>query len=200
MQTWRKTEVHYYAGRAACAKRRVLMQEFHKISPRIHLPCQRRMQMKTPYAKFFKITIFAISLMGVSFAHAYQGHATSGDIKWVNAPASLPPGAKLAMLHGDLGKPGTLAFLLKFPAGYRLKPQSSPAIERLIVVSGTFNFGSGTKFDNAHTIPLSTGYVHWPDKSPFYGYAKEETVVEIQGVGPWAVNYVNPGDDPRKKN
>jgi hypothetical protein len=156
--------------------------------------------MKTPYVKFIKIMLFVIGVMTVSFAHAEQATATSGDMKWVNAPASLPAGAKLAMLEGDLGKPGTLAFRLKLPAGYRLKPQTSPAVDRLIVVSGTFNFGSGEKFDSARTIPLSTGYVHWPDKSPYFGYTKEETVLEIQGAGPWAVSYVNPGDDPRKKN
>lgn len=155
--------------------------------------------MKTPYAKFIKIMPFVIGVLSVSFAHAQQVTATSGDVKWVNAPASLPPGAKVAILQGDLGKPGTLAFRLKLPAGYKLMPHSSPAIDRIVVVSGTFIFGSGEKFDNARTIPLSTGYVHWPNKSPYVAWTKEETIIEIQGAGPWAVNYVNPGDDPTKK-
>lgn len=155
--------------------------------------------MKTSYAKFVKIMPFVIGVLSVSYTHAQQVTATPDHVKWVNAPASLPAGAKLAMLQGDLAKPGTLAFRLKLPAGYQLKPYSSPAINRIIVVSGTFNLGDGEKFDNARTIPLSTGSVHWPDKSPSFAFTKEETVVEIEGVGPWAVNYVNPGDDPMKK-
>ena len=26
-----------------------------------------------------------------------------------------------------------------------------------------------------------------------------DAVVQVHGVGPWAINYVNPADDPRKK-
>jgi anti-sigma factor RsiW len=28
---------------------------------------------------------------------------------------------------------------------------------------------------------------------------KEETVIQVHGVGPWGVTYVNPDDDPNKK-
>jgi len=155
--------------------------------------------MKPPYAKFIKIMSFVFGVLSVSFAHAQQVTATSGDVKWVNAPASLPPGAKLAIVQGDLGKPGTLTFRLKLPAGYQLRPHSSPAVDRIIVISGIFNLGIGETFDLARTVPLSTGYVHWPQKkSPYFAWTKEETIVEFQGVGPWAVTYVNPGDDPTK--
>jgi len=26
-----------------------------------------------------------------------------------------------------------------------------------------------------------------------------KTILQVRGVGPWEVNYVNPADDPRKK-
>ena len=154
--------------------------------------------MKIPYAKFITIVPLVVAL-GVSFAHAQQVPATSGDLKWVNAPASLPRGAKLAMLQGDLGKPGTLTFRLKLPAGYQLRPHWSPGISAIFVISGTFNVGYGEKFEEVRTLPLSSGYVSGPGKSPYFGWTKEETIIEIQGVGPWAVNYVNPADDPVNK-
>ena len=149
-------------------------------------------------ATFFKMMLFVIAVLSISSAHAQQGTAGSIDLNWVNAPASLPAGAKLAMVQGDLAKPGTLVFRLKLPAGYQLKPQSSPAIDRIMVISGALYLGSGEKFDNARTIPLYTGYGHWPNNGPYFAFTKEETVVEIEGVGPWAVNYVNPTDDPMK--
>jgi hypothetical protein len=155
--------------------------------------------MNTSIAKFVKILPFVIGALSVSFVHAQQVTATSSDVKWINAPASLPAGARLVMLKGDLAKQGTFAFRLKLPAGYRLNPHSNPAIGRILVMSGTFNLGAGENFDSARTIPLSAGYMHWPDKSPYFAFTTEETVLEIEGVGPWAVNYVNADDDPMKK-
>lgn len=151
--------------------------------------------MKTSCAKLIKLMPFIVGLLGASYVHAQQPPAAARDFKWVNAPASLPEGAKMAMLQGDLAKPGAFSFQLKLPAGYQLKPQSSPAIDRMIVVSGAFNVGAGEKFDHARTMPLYTGYVYWPGKSPYFAFTKEETVVQMEGVGPWAVNYVNAADD-----
>ena len=34
---------------------------------------------------------------------------------------------------------------------------------------------------------------------PHYAVAKGVTVVQVHGVGPFVVNYVNPADDPSKK-
>jgi hypothetical protein len=36
-------------------------------------------------------------------------------------------------------------------------------------------------------------------KTNHFGWTKDETVVQVHGVGPWGVTYVNPADDPRKK-
>jgi hypothetical protein len=30
-------------------------------------------------------------------------------------------------------------------------------------------------------------------------WVEGETVVQFHGEGPWVIEYVNPGDDPRKK-
>lgn len=38
-----------------------------------------------------------------------------------------------------------------------------------------------------------------PAKTQHYAFTNEETVIQLHGVGPWAINYVNPADDPRKK-
>jgi len=155
--------------------------------------------MKTSHTKFIKVLPFVLAVLGFSAAYAQQAPAASDALKWVNAPASLPAGAKVAILHGDLAKPGAFTFRLKLPAGYQLKPQSSSAINRMFVVSGALNFGAGEKFDDARTMPLYAGYAHWPNNGSYFAFTKEETVIEIEGVGPWAVNYVNPGDDPTKK-
>jgi hypothetical protein len=32
-----------------------------------------------------------------------------------------------------------------------------------------------------------------------FGFTKEETVIQLNGVGPWGLHYLNPADDPRKQ-
>jgi hypothetical protein len=155
--------------------------------------------MKTAFAKLVPITALIVGMTGASIAGA-QGTAANGDVKWIKAPASLPAGTEVAVVQGDLGKTGPLAFRLKLPAGYKLMPHASPAVDRVVVVSGSFNLGFGEKFDDSRTIPMSTGYVHWPEKnSPYFGFVREETVIEIQGKGPWSFNYVGQGNGAVQK-
>ena len=71
------------------------------------------------------------------------------EIKWKDAPPSIPPGAKIAVLEGDPTKEGPFAFRLKLPDGYRIPPHTHPKVERITAIQGTFNIGMGDKFDEA---------------------------------------------------
>lgn len=46
------------------------------------------------------------------------------DLKWADAPPSLPPGAKMAVLEGDPGKKGPFTVRLQAPAGYKIPPHT----------------------------------------------------------------------------
>ena len=67
------------------------------------------------------------------------------DLKWGDAP----PGAKLAVLAGDPNKKGLFTVRLQTPAGYKVPPHTHPTAEHITVISGTFNIGTGDKFDEA---------------------------------------------------
>ena len=96
------------------------------------------------------------------------------------------------------GSPFT--FRLKFPANYQIPAHWHPAIEHVTVISGTFNMGTGDKLDRSNTKALSAGSVAiMQPKTNHFGWTKEETIVQVHGVGPWAITYVNPADDPRKQ-
>jgi quercetin dioxygenase-like cupin family protein len=71
------------------------------------------------------------------------------DLKWGDAPPGLPPGAKLAVLAGDPNKKGLFTVRLQTPAGYKVPPHTHPTSEHITVISGTFNIGTGDKFDEA---------------------------------------------------
>ena len=121
------------------------------------------------------------------------------DIKWMAGPPSLPKGASIAVLEGDPTKEGPFVFRVKAPDGYRIPLHTHPKMERVTVISGTFNIGMGDKFDEKATQPMPAGtYGHWPPGMKHFVWVKGETIVQFHGDGPWTINYVNPADDPRK--
>ena len=125
--------------------------------------------------------------------------ATPESLKWTDVP-SLPAGAKIAVIEGPLNEAVPFVFRLKFPANYQIPAHSHPAIEHVTVISGTFNMGTGDKLDPSKTMALSAGGVAiMQPKTNHFAWATGETIVQVHGVGPWAINYVNPADDPRKK-
>lgn len=125
--------------------------------------------------------------------------ATPDELKWVDIP-SLPPGAKLAVVEGPINQPGPITFRLRLPANYQIPAHWHPAIEHVTVISGTFNMGTGDKLDRAKTKALTAGsFAIMQPKTNHFGWTKDETIVQVHGIGPWGVTYVNPADDPRKQ-
>jgi quercetin dioxygenase-like cupin family protein len=125
---------------------------------------------------------------------------TPGDIKWGDAPPVFPKGAKMAVLYGDPSKTGELFIVrLKMPAGYRIPAHWHPTDENVTVVSGTFNMGMGDKLDAAKTKAFPAGsFVVAPAKVNHFAVAKTAAIVEVAAIGPFAMTYVNPADDPSK--
>ena len=119
-------------------------------------------------------------------------------LKWIDAPPSLPRGAKIAVLEGDPSKEGPFVFRALLPDGYRIPPHTHPKMERITVISGTFNVGMGDQFDETKTKPMPAGtYGFWPAGMKHFVWAKGETIIQFHGMGPWSLKYVNPEDDPR---
>jgi anti-sigma factor ChrR (cupin superfamily) len=124
---------------------------------------------------------------------------TPNDLKWADVP-SLPPGAKVAVIEGPMDQATPFTIRLKLPADYKIPAHWHPAIEHVTVLSGTFNLGMGDKLDPTKTTALSVGSMAiMQPKTTHFAWTKEETMVQVHGVGPWAVNDVDPADDPRKK-
>jgi anti-sigma factor ChrR (cupin superfamily) len=123
------------------------------------------------------------------------------DVKWGPGPPSLPPGAQMAVLDGDpavAGKPFVIR--AKLPDGYRVAPHFHPTDENVSVLSGTFSAGMGDTFNEGSMTALGPGgYAKMPKMMHHYAMAKGETIIQVHGMGPFGVTYVNPKDDPRTK-
>jgi len=67
------------------------------------------------------------------------------------------------------------------------------------ILSGAPSVGMGEKVDTKAMHALKAGSFHYlPAKTNHYWLMKEPTEMEVQGGGPFAVNYVNADDDPEK--
>jgi len=140
----------------------------------------------------------AIALVPLSATAEDQAMiAQGGAFKWGPAPPTVPKGAQLAVLYGDPTKDGPFVIRLKFPSGYKIPAHSHPSDENVTVISGTLNFSMGDKLDPKKGEALRPGgFIHMPKGMHHYGWASGETVIQINGAGPFVINYVNAADDP----
>jgi quercetin dioxygenase-like cupin family protein len=132
---------------------------------------------------------------------AEMGFYAPGTIEWKAGPPSLPAGAKMAALEGDPTKEGPFVMRLQMPDGYHIAPHTHPKIERVTVISGAFYLAMGEKLDRnaAKKVPAGS-FAFWPAGMKHAAWAEGETVIQLHGIGPWQINYLNPADDPRKAN
>ncbi len=142
--------------------------------------------------------ILAVAAMSVQ-AHEPHHTVVSGDaIEWGPAPPSLPPGAQAAGLLGSPAEEGPFVLRLKFPAGFIVPPHMHSKDEFIVVLSGELVIQSGEKVDRAALEGMPTGtFFHLPSGMAHYLFAETESVVQLNGMGPFDVKYIDPADDPR---
>jgi uncharacterized RmlC-like cupin family protein len=127
---------------------------------------------------------------------------TPDQMQYGPPPPFVPPGAELAVLEGNpMGATGDYTIRLKMPDGYKIAPHWHPKRENVTVISGTLKVGMGDKFDESKMMSFPTASFAYLDPSMHhYVMTSGETVVQIHGVAPVKFNYVDPNDDPSKKN
>ena len=124
---------------------------------------------------------------------------TPNALTWADVP-SWPPGAKVAVIEGPLDQATPCTIRLQWPADDKIPAHWHPAIEHVTVLSGACNLGMGDKRDPTTTTALSAGSMAMMQpKTTHCAWTKEATMVQVHGVGPWAVHDVDPAHDPRKK-
>jgi hypothetical protein len=125
--------------------------------------------------------------------------SSSKDVKWGPAPPILPKGAMMTVMAGDPGVAGLVAVRLKMPAGYKIPAHWHPTDEQVTVLSGTLAIGMGDKLDETKGVTLRAGgFGVAPAHMNHYAWTKTGAVIQINLMGPFALTYVNPADDPTK--
>jgi hypothetical protein len=157
--------------------------------------------MRVRYVTLFS-TIVALTFLVMVFPAVAQhsGHVmfTPDGLQWTDTPSL--PGAKVAVIEGPITEAVPFTFRIKFPANYKIAPHWHPAVERVTVLSGTIHLGVGDTFDQGKAKALPAGSISIMEpKMNHFAWTSEETVVQLSGMGPWGITFVNPADDPRKK-
>ena len=162
-----------------------------------------------------KLNVLSVSFMLFAFGAVAQSQASEpvqtepqghimllpSDLKWVDAPNSLPPGAKVAILEGDPSKPGPYTMRIKMPANYKIMPHWHPDIEHVTVLEGEFYMGKGDVLEEMKAMALPVGgFSAIPIKAHHYAFTKSKpAIIQLHGIGPFDIIYLDPANDPRKK-
>ncbi|MBX9842291.1 MAG: cupin domain-containing protein [Xanthobacteraceae bacterium] len=106
-------------------------------------------------------------------------------------PLSGPP--QTVVVYGDPTKPGLFVSRVRFSPGWKDMPHWHPDEARTVVVlSGTFYFGSGEKWDESRlkAYPAGTFYSE-PSKAAHYTWAKDgEVIIQVTGIGPSGKTFI----------
>jgi quercetin dioxygenase-like cupin family protein len=105
-------------------------------------------------------------------------------------------GCEHATISGDPaaeGKPFVLR--IRCPDGAKVPPHWHPTDENITVLQGSFNIGTGEVFDASKVTPMDVGsFFLMPSNMRHFAICKGETTIQVHGVGPFKINWVNPAE------
>lgn len=158
-----------------------------------------------------RMALFACFLLfvGIAAGHADGGRDAKGMVAIGNAasvvygagPANLPKRTQVSTLAGDPTKPGPFVLRIGFPANTVIAPHTHSLPETLTILSGSIYHQNGETIDNSAGKILKTdGLVFLPQVTPHALWTTDEPVeLQVNGSGPFGLNYINPFDDPSRK-
>jgi len=121
-----------------------------------------------------------------------HGIVHTADLNW----SPIIKGCELAPVSGDMNGDGAPFVLrLRCAAGTKIPPHWHPTEENVTVLKGTFQVGMGEKFDVAQLQTMNAGDVgSIPKEMRHFALSKTASIVQVHGMGPFKVNWVNPAD------
>ena len=145
-------------------------------------------------------SLFLFVVLASAVAQAPRHDMSAVKPVWNPVGPNLLPGAEIAVLQGDLGQPGVFTIRLKMPKGYVVAPHYHGTDLHVTVISGEFSVAMGDRVDLSKAPILRPGdFITVPAQMHHFDAARSDTVVQIYGMGPFSLTYVNPEDDPQRK-
>lgn len=149
--------------------------------------------------RLLSLAAFALLSLSAVRADDHPMLESGAKVSWGAPPPVFPAGAKFAVIDGDPAASGLVTVRLRLPAGYAIKPHWHPTDEHVTVLAGTLSLGMGDSLDKAHAMTLRAGgYAVAPAKAHHYAFTRTGATIQVHLMGPFALTYVNPADDPSR--
>ena len=140
------------------------------------------------------VIAFTLTIRSQEKSEAGASHkiVRSGDLKWT----PIIKGCDLAAVGGDSNAEGTPFVLrIRCAEGAKIPAHWHPTDEDVTVLKGTFLVGMGEKFDESKLETMNPGnFISMAKETRHFALSKTDTVVQVNAVGPFKVNWVNPAD------
>jgi len=144
----------------------------------------------------FAAATIASVFAGAAAADDMHKMLNLGAMQWVPSPR-LPKGTLVSIVYGDPRKEGHYIILARMPDGYSIPAHWHNQVENVTVISGTFNVGMGDKLDKTKGEALGPGgFFSSGSRMHHYAWTTGETLLQVTGMGPFDVIYIDPKDDP----
>ncbi len=123
---------------------------------------------------------------------------TAEQMKWEDNPRV--PGLGVARLISSGKEAGPYVYRVKFPKGRIVQAHSHPDDRTYTVISGTWYVGWGETYDESKLTALPVGgfYTEPAGIAHFVATPDGEAIVQVTGMGPTKVDYVDPAHAPKK--
>jgi quercetin dioxygenase-like cupin family protein len=153
-------------------------------------------QMKIKLGALLLMSFFFVAVVhAAEMAAADHVVQTLDTIQW--QPSEFP-GLSMAVLQGDPSKAGELfTIVFKAPAGFKFPPHWHPTDESVFVLEGKLGLGMGDVMDDSGAEVGSGSYARVSKDAHHYAWSKEGATFSVHAMGPFAITFVNPKDDPR---
>jgi quercetin dioxygenase-like cupin family protein len=116
----------------------------------------------------------------------------NGDLKWT----PIIKGCEIAVVEGNPDAESQ-PFVIRFHCadGAKTPPHWHPTDENITVLKGVFLVGTGESFDESKFKSMGPGnFMLMPKEMRHFGKAKGDMVIQVHGIGPFKVNWVNPSE------
>ena len=153
-----------------------------------------------------RITLMGVVVAGLAYAavagtrtqlfstekHVARAHAVlpMDDSAWQDGPPGMPAGSRFAVISGEPTQPAPFAMRVELPPGYSIAPYRRPSDENIVVLAGLLEVGTGKTFDRTrlHALPAGS-FITLPANEAHFVTSKKGAIVQIFGMGPFAIEY-----------
>jgi quercetin dioxygenase-like cupin family protein len=128
------------------------------------------------------------------------------EIPWPGGAArvegtAMRAGLQTLVVAGDAKGNALYTMMFSLPANTKIPPHSHPDVRSCFVLSGTWYFAYGDARDESllKALPAGSFYTEPPGMNHFAETRDEPVIAECTAIGPTGTTFVNPADDPRKR-